>query len=204
MNLSRPLENLLGKNTARILRRVALVNSDLTGRHIARLADVPVASASLVLANLVGIGLLTAQDAGPSRLYRLNRDHVLWQPINDLMATSSTIEDAIAEIVRGGVGDRATVALFGSFARGTAGSDSDIDLLIVWDEPVAEDERYATLDALQEEIPRMTGNRLDIIELFQADLDRLIDHDDPLVESWREDARTILGVDVTLRLKKTG
>ncbi|WP_309615053.1 hypothetical protein, partial [Salinibacterium sp.] len=68
----------------------------------------------------------------------------------------------------------------------------------------AEDRRYATLDALQEEIPRMTGNRLDIIELFQADLDRLIDHDDPLVESWREDARTILGVDVKVRLKKTG
>ena len=200
MNLSRPLENLLGVNAARILRRLALVNDDLTGRRIAELAEVPNASASLVFADLVGIGLVFAKDAGRSRLYRLNRKHVLWQPIEDLLASTTRIEAALASIVLARVGEKATLALYGSFVRGEAGTASDIDVLIVWDESIDTDARYEMMVAMHEEITLMTGNQLDIVDLSEVDLQRMIDAADPLVQSWREDSRTLVGKDLRSRL----
>lgn len=200
MNLSRPLENLLGLNAARILRRLALVNDDLTGRRIAELAEVPNASASIVFADLVGIGLVFAKDAGRSRLYRLNRKHVLWQPIEDLLASTTRIEAALASIVLARVGEKATLALYGSFVRGEAGTASDIDVLIVWDESIDTDARYETMVAMHEEITLMTGNQLDIVDLSEVDLQRMIDAADPLVQSWREDSRTLVGKDLRSRL----
>ena len=200
MNLSRPLENLLGANTARIVRRLALVNDDLTGRRIAELAGVPNASASLVLAELATIGLVSAKDAGRARLYRLNRGHVLWQPMEDMLASSDRIELTLASTVRAHVGERATLALFGSFARGEAGVDSDIDVVIVWDNSIDADDKYEIMNALHERITLMTGNRLDIVDLAEADLQRMVDEGDPLVQSWCEDSRTLAGEDLRSRL----
>lgn len=198
--LSRPLENVLGVNAARILRRLALVSDDLTGRRIAELAEVPNASASLVLADLVGMGLVFVKSAGRARLYRLNRDHVLWQPIEDMLASTDRIEAALTSIVRTHVDETATVAVFGSFARGEAGRASDIDVVIVWDNSSGTDQRYATMDALHERITLMTGNRLDIVDLSEADLYRLIVDEDPLVQSWRDESRTLIGKDLRMRL----
>lgn len=201
MDLSHPAEQLLGVNSGRILRRLAIVAEDLSGRRIAQLAGVPVASASRVLAELESIGLVTTRDVGSARLYRLNRGHVLWDPIEAIMASPARIEQLAAELLIAHVGGRASLATFGSFARGDAGPDSDLDLLIVWDESVTEEERATTLDAVTSGVASATGNRVEIVEIDDGDLRRMAARRDPLVDSWRREARTLTGIEIKKRLE---
>ena len=201
MDLSRPLENLLGESLARVLRRLAVVSGGLSGRRVAELAKVPVATASRVLSDLVEVGLVDGTDVGRSRLYRLNRDHVLWAPLEQMLAVPARIEQTAAESVREVVGHRATVALYGSFARGEAGRHSDVDIVIVWDDSVTDAERVVALDAINGQVAAATGNRVEVVELTDVDLRRMVKADDPLVDSWRRDARTVTGLDLKRRLE---
>jgi predicted nucleotidyltransferase len=198
MDLSHPLTSLLGDNVSRVLSRLATVSDGLSGRQIAGVAGVPSASASRALADLVGVGLVHTRDVGRSRLYRLNREHVLWKPLEAMMASSAIIEHRIAETV----GDGATVATFGSFARNEAGALSDIDLLIVWDNEIVAEERIAALQQLHERIPTLTGNRLDIVDITEEDLARMIQLNDPLVESWAQDARSVSVSDLNALIER--
>ena len=72
--------------------------------------------------------------------------------------------------------------LFGSFARGTAHADSDIDVLLVRPETLTEREEDLWLDqvdGLDRAIKAWTGN------LTAATLGRMAREGDPLVDSWR-------------------
>lgn len=202
MDLSHPVEELFGVNSGRILHRLAIVAEDLSGRRLAELAGVPVASAARVLAELESIGLVTARNVGRARLYRVNRAHVLWGPIEAIMAAPARIEQLAAESVVAHVGDRATLATFGSFARGDAGPLSDLDLLIVWDESVTDEEREETLDAVHQQIGVATGNRVEIVEIDDEDLRRMASVKDPLIDSWRREARTLTGLEFKRRLER--
>lgn len=128
INLSRPLQNFLGHNTAQVGHRLAMVSGDLTGRQIAPLAEVPVVSAPRVFAGLAEIGLVHARDIGQARLYRLNREHVIWTALEAMMATPAIIEERVRSISLEKAPSETTVAIFGSFARGDAGLSSDITL----------------------------------------------------------------------------
>lgn len=202
MDLSHPVEELFGANSGRLLHRLAIVAEDLSGRRLAELAGVPVASAARVLAELESIGLVTTRNVGSARLYRVNRAHVLWDPIEAIMAAPARIEQLAAESVIAHVGDRASLATFGSFARGDAGPHSDLDLLIVWDESVTDDEREATVDAVHREVAVATGNRVEIVEIDGEDLRRMASVKDPLIDSWRREARTLTGLEVKRRLER--
>ncbi len=201
MNLSRPLEDLLGVARGRIIRRLSMVSVGLSGRQLASLAEVPVASASRALADLAETGLVGTQDVGRSRLYQLNRLHVLWKPLEALLAAPATIEQHIAAIARE-TDENATVAVFGSFARGQASGTSDIDIVIVNVAGAAEDERFALVDAFYKRIRVMTGNRVDMVNIDDDDLVRLVAAEDPLVHSWLEDARTLSGPDLVDRIRR--
>lgn len=203
MDLSHPLDELLGANRGRILHRLAVVSEELTGRRVAELSGVPVVSAARVLADLERIGLVTTKSIGSARAYRLNRAHVLWAPIEAVLAAPARIEQIAAEAVRDRVGSRATLATFGSFARGEAGAASDIDLLIVWDETVSAEDRSSVLDAVNERVAQATGSRVEIVELDESTVQTMVRKGDPLVESWRRDARTLTGPDVKMRLSRT-
>lgn len=202
MDLSHTAEQLLGANVGGILRRMSIVGEDLTGRRLAQLSGVPVASAARALAELEKIGLVTSRSAGSARLYALNRAHVLWDPIERILAAPVRVEQLAAESVTAHVGDRATVATFGSFARGDSGPDSDIDLLIVWDDAVSVEDRDSALDALNRDLAQATGNRVEVIAIEDDDLRRMASARDPLLESWAREARTLTGVEVKTRLKR--
>jgi predicted nucleotidyltransferase len=200
MDLSHPAEQLLGENVGRVLHRLSIMSDELTGRRLADLSGVPVSSAARVLADLEGIGLVVARSVGASRIYRLNRSHVLWSPIEAILTAPARIEQVAIDAVRRVVGERATLAAYGSFARGDSGPASDIDLLLVWNDGVTADEKTATVDALNAEVALATGNRVDLIALDQEDFTRLVSHDEPLAESWRREARTLTGIELNTRM----
>ncbi|WP_166999525.1 nucleotidyltransferase domain-containing protein [Paramicrobacterium fandaimingii] len=200
MDLDLPLADILGANGARILRRLGLVGTPLSMRRIAELTSVPIASASRELARFQRIGLVTRNDSGGASLWTLNRDHAFWGPLQDILATPQRIEQAIRSISSEMLTDNTTVALYGSFVRGEGTSESDIDVLVIWGTRSAEDEREMILTTIRDRISTLTGNSVDIIAFDPADIHDLVEANDPLVNSWLADARTVAGMTVPERI----
>ncbi|WP_308465618.1 nucleotidyltransferase domain-containing protein [Rathayibacter soli] len=196
MNLSHPAAELLGRPRACVLRSLARVSEGLTGRHIAQLSDVAHATTQRVLADLEGIGLVDSLPAGRSRLYSLNRAHVMWKPIEDMLAAPARLEEEIGEAARNVADVHATVALYGSTARGDADSESDVDLVVVWDDRTDQADRWQLVDALTEHVQRATGNRVELVDLSVKELEAMVARNDPLLDSWLADARTVAGADL--------
>ena len=86
--------------------------------------------------------------------------------------------------------------LFGSFARGTAHADSDIDVLLVRPETLTEREEDLWLDqvdGLDRAIKAWTGNSAQVIDLTPATLGQMARKNDPLVDSWRAEGIHLYG-----------
>ncbi len=201
MDLSRPFQDLLGNNTAQILRRLAMVSGELSGRRIAYLAGVPPVSAARVLAALTEIGLVHSRYIGQSKAFQLNREHVLWPPLQAIMTSAQAVERGITDLAAELAPRGTTVAIFGSFARGEAGPASDVDIVMVSKVHAHPDERFGLSEALNERISSMTGNTVDLIDINDDDLGGLVRADDALVGSWIEDARTLHGLDLRARIQ---
>ncbi|MGL5862343.1 MAG: nucleotidyltransferase domain-containing protein [Phycicoccus sp.] len=84
----------------------------------------------------------------------------------------------------------AHAGLFGSFAQGTADSDSDIDILLVRPSPLTpsdEDTWLDQIDNLERRLRLWTGNDAQIVDLAPDALRQMVRDADPLVDSWRAD-----------------
>jgi hypothetical protein len=143
-----------------VLEVLAGAEQGLSASRIARLAPRGTrAGQAPVVDRLVEHPVVLADPAGQGYLYRLNRQHLLAPVV--LAAARARI--AIFERLAGAVAALNPQALhasvFGSFARGEAGSDSDIDVLLLtahrgelpaWDEQVR---------AFEGTVLAWTGNR---------------------------------------------
>lgn len=152
------------------------------------------------LDRLVSQGVLLAERIGGTTAYRPNVDHLAWPAIEaaldrfdpwaDLIRRAEMlVHDEVHPEFRAGI----TVAVFGSVARGEATQDSDLDLVIV----VPDDLPGKVLDALTDrfrvEGEVWTGNAVQVYALRNGDLAAAVRSDDPIVTSWRDDARTLVG-----------
>ena len=192
MDLSHPGEDLLGVSEARILRRLAILPTGATGRRIHELSGATsLSTTQRILDRLQVIGLLHVNVVGRAHVYTLNRDHILWQPLAQILGSSSDIEDEISEIVRRSAPVGAVGAIYGSFARREAGGSSDIDIVLVWPQDSEVETRDRLIEELSDFVELRTGNAAQIISITESDLGRLVSADDPLTQSWLDDARTI-------------
>ena len=198
MDLSHPEYVILGENRARILHRLAVLAEPASGRRIHELSGVrSLRTTQRILDELVALGLVDMQKVGPANAYTLNRGHVLWDPIEKVLGTRAVVASAVEETVREATaGVVASAAIYGSMARGEAGPESDVDVLVVWEDETTVDQRDAVLEALEERLRRLTGNRVQALAVTRAELARLVDHEDPLVASIRRDGKTVTGVEI--------
>ncbi len=198
MDLSHPEYAILGENQARILHRLAVLAEPTSGRRLHQLSGVAsLRTTQRILGELVDIGLVDVQAIGAANAYTLNRDHVLWPPIERILAVPAVTESEIAEIVRAALHDyTASTALYGSYARGEAGPDSDIDILVVWEPGVSQEGAVGILDKVAEQIRKLTGNRAQLFPMGRDELARLVGRSDPFIESLRQDARTLTGIQI--------
>lgn len=112
-------------------------------REVARSADVPLRSAQLALARLVGLGLVAAERSGNRMYYSALRSSAF-----DSLREWAIPEVALVPLLREALeplGDAIEMAfVYGSTASGQDTATSDIDLMIV-----GEVDTYALYDALQ-------------------------------------------------------
>lgn len=206
MNLNHPAADLLGENTARVLHRLAVLGEGASGRRIQELAQISnLRTVQHILGRLEAVGLVGVQPIGRANRYSLNRDHILWKPIETLLAMPANVEQELQQIIADVFGSDVLHAIvYGSFARGMAGNDSDIDVLLVWADDVSSDARLSSVAEAAERTRRLTGNDAQFLAVTGEELTVLIDTDDPLVKSLLSDGRALSeGTDIRRLLRKS-
>ena len=131
VDLTSPLRSIAPGLDSAVLHVLAGTESGLSASQIARLASRGTRVGQLpVLNRLVEHGLVIAEPANRGFLYRLNREHVLAEPVLMAVRARVTILQRLTQAVATLRPEPVHVSVFGSFARGEAGPDSDLDLLI--------------------------------------------------------------------------
>jgi len=94
-----------------------------------------------------------------------------------------------------------TVALYGSVARGDSTKTSDVDLLVVFPDGVALDDRDEFVTGLRDNVQLWTGNDAQIYDLSESALTRQKEEGDPIVDSWAAEGIILFGNN-TLGMRK--
>ena len=149
--LGRPWTDILGAPARLAVARllVRLPDKEFTGREIARLLGVSPSTALQALGILVAQGLALRRTIGRAHVFQANRESYLFGLLGDLLRSEDRVREEMLERARAALGKGAlSLVLFGSHARGTAGPSSDLDLLVVTEDPEAMEERLDELEAL--------------------------------------------------------
>lgn len=172
MDFIHPLQTVVPGVQGRILAVLAKTTAELNLRTIASIADVSEAQASRVLPGLVAIGLVERREAPPSALFRLVRDHIAAEPILALSRSRDRMIQKMREIAEGLPISPTSAIIFGSFARGEADAESDIDTLMIRPSGVGEsDDAWST--SVQQWIDRVgevSGNRVEVLEVDEDEV----------------------------------
>jgi predicted nucleotidyltransferase len=160
------------------------------------------------LDRLVRQGTVIDRRSGSSILYVANRDHLAWPVIEFAVGTTDsalrTLTDRIGELTRQSLSEpdlsRTTLALFGSVARGSSSTSSDVDIVAVFPSGTPGPETEQLVDRIAADVQLRTGNTCNVYEVTEARLAQMIESGDPLIGSWKTQARIFLGPDLVERL----
>lgn len=122
------------------------------------------------LTRLVQHGLLLEKVLGRSRVFSLNRDHLLASAVVDIAEAQQRFLDRLGERCASWDGPPVFAALFGSAARGEMTAESDIDLFIVQPNNADDDTFSEQIDVLCAEASRWTGNDVQALVIPEKSL----------------------------------
>jgi hypothetical protein len=191
MDLSNPIHSIIPSVHGDVLGVLGRTDRPLSGRAIADLLEgrAGVTGVSLVLRALVSEGIVLSEEHPPAILYRLNKEHLAAESIVSL----AHLRERLIELLREQVGSWPSSPngawLFGSFARGTADSSSDIDVLVVRpnDVAVANSGWRQHLASFSRQVSASTGNDCRIAEFSDEEFVQIFENDDRLAGELRRD-----------------
>lgn len=136
------LNKILGDSTKIDIIRLLLKQSDgLSGREMARMTGVSHFKTRIVAEELRRHGLFTLKRVGQANIYKLYESHFLFERLKSLFQMEEDTLDIIGEkLYKRLKAKPLSIILHGSMARKEERPDSDIDLLIVYDDSVFRDE----------------------------------------------------------------
>lgn len=167
MLLHNPIGVVAPTLDAPVLAVLARADEAFTGRQVHRLAGQGTEQGVRnALERLVDQGLVMRTTAGAAYLYRLNRQHLAAPHVEGLAG----LRDELFARWRAGIAawpiTPVAVLMFGSAARGTMDTSSDIDLLVITDEqPGGLEEEIARLQA---DTAAWTGNDARVLHVASA------------------------------------
>lgn len=183
-----------------VLATLARGELELSGRELARQVGRGSTEGIRRAADrLVGQGIVSRRAVGGAHLYQLNREHLAAPFIEQLAGLRELLIERLRERIAGWEERPRFALLFGSVARGDAGTDSDLDLLIarvsgcdpdggVWRSQLLDLERSATA---------WTGNDARVVEFGEEELDA--GGPDPLIVQALEEGVELFGSRRALR-----
>lgn len=185
MDFVRPIEAVIPGVQGRVLAVLAETTAELNLRTIARLSGVSLAQVSRVLPALVDLGLVERREAPPSSLFRLVPEHVAAGPLVALARGRDGVIEEMGRVVAALPVTPASVIIFGSFARGEADAESDIDTVVV--RPVGVDESDESwVDSIEQwrsQIQRVSGNPVEVLEVGSEEIGARLSSRQPV---WRD------------------
>jgi predicted nucleotidyltransferase len=205
MDLRHPLRSLVPSLDWAVLEVLAGTESGLSASQIARLsADGSRSGQAAILDRLAKQGLVIAEPANQGFLYRLNRDHLLASAVVSTAGIRARLIDLLREEAAELCPAVVHASVFGSFARGAAGEESDIDLLLI----AATDQDIVAwegqLDLLQERVRRCTGNRCTCTAFSVERMRQLDVSGEPIVDNWVADELLLIGRTIGQLLERSG
>jgi DNA-binding transcriptional ArsR family regulator len=176
---------------------LALLRTDIavSGRALARMTGLSQPSAQRALVRLREAGLVLTESAPPALLYRANRDHLALPAISELLRLDERLRERLAKQVTRWAVRPVSVVLYGSVARGEAGTGSDVDVLVVRPDAVsAGDPVWAEqLSVASDSIGRWTGRRASVVELGETEARRGLRRGEPFLAAAAEEGLVIWG-----------
>jgi len=167
MDFAHPVRTVVPGVQGRVLAVLVETTAELNLRTIARLAGVSPAQASRVLPGLVEWGLVQRREVPPSSLFRLVPEHLAAGPLLDLSRARDRLLEEMGHAAAGLPVAPASVIVFGSFSRGEADAESDIDVVMVRPPGAAEDEEewWSSIQQWTDTVCRASGNRVEVLEV---------------------------------------
>ncbi|TET91704.1 MAG: hypothetical protein E3J35_01310 [Methanomassiliicoccales archaeon] len=130
------LENIIGaKSKVKILREMMQTDDrEYCLEDLVKATGQSFGTVHPSLNSLVDSRMVLVRKIGKSKLYRVNRRHILYEKIKELMLEERNRFITIAKEFSDGLKKRniKNIILFGSVARGDFGEKSDIDLLVIY------------------------------------------------------------------------
>lgn len=198
MDFKRPVEAVAPGAQGRILAVLVETSAELNLRTIARLSGVSLAHASRVLPTLVELGIVERRDVPPSALFRFVRENVAARAVSALADARRTVLRELGESAGHIEPHPVSVIVFGSFARGEADRDSDLDVVVIRPATVDEDDDCwrASVDRWLEQARRLTGNPVELLEATDEEVRRLLRSRKPLWLDVRRDGVVVHGLEL--------
>lgn len=173
MDFRRPLSVVAPTLDGDVLGVLAGAHEEFTGRRIHRvLGHGSEHGVRKAADRLVAQGIVTRRQAGQAKLYSLNRSHLAAPYVEGLGTLRAQLVKRLKWSVSAWSISPWAVLLFGSVARGDAGVESDLDLLVVRRPDTKEESSLwqDQLSAFEREATVWTGNEARVIEYGQRDL----------------------------------
>jgi len=127
--LDKPLSLFYDATRARVLDVLLANPQALSGRAIARQSDLSPTTTNLALGELASHGIVSSRVIGRSHLWSLHWENAL---VKQLVGLARVQDERAGQVVADTLGSEPlSVTLFGSVARGEAGPDSDVDILVI-------------------------------------------------------------------------
>ncbi|MGQ0849749.1 MAG: nucleotidyltransferase domain-containing protein [Actinomycetota bacterium] len=173
MDLTRPAATLLSRVDSAVLAVLFRSAHPLTVREVQRLVDSgSYEGVRLALRKLTHSGLLDVDERTSGTFYLLNREHVAFPAVEALFTMRQRLTQQVAETIANWPHPPLHASFFGSYVRREGDVESDIDVLVIFDDKVYANENRWTeeVGSLERAIRRWSGNTATVLTMSARDL----------------------------------
>lgn len=180
------LEALISSKTRVKLLTLFLLNpgNEYYTREIVRSTEENINSVRRELVNLESFGLITGQKKGNQQYYTVNTGHFLYAELQKIVLKTEGVAGVIKESLAGE--EITCMFIYGSFAKGTAGAKSDIDLFIVG--TVDEDRLIPAIHSCEQ----ATGREINYTLMTAGELEKRRKNKDPFVKNVMQEEKILI------------
>jgi len=129
-------EALSSRTKTKVVRLLSsFPTREFTGREIAGIIGVGHRAVDIALVDLVSLDIVTVRHIGRANVYTANGDSRRFRSLANLFEEEARTREALLDEIRSSIPQVLSCVLFGSVARGEESLDSDVDLLVITDNP---------------------------------------------------------------------
>lgn len=208
MLLDKPLDDILGQcSKVKILRFLVKSQAHLNGREIAKNVGLSHVKAHTALKDLTKQGMVNMRSVGSSLVYWLNEEHFL---VKEIIRPAFEKEEGLFKYVAHIILKEISaprplnIILFGSFVKGNASADSDIDVAIVYPRSKSKSLIAKELFEAEKRVTSLFGNHLASVPLSINEFQNKLKKKDTFINEIIRSGKVIYGKNISELISLNG